>query len=180
MNLRNPDVRTLLEIPHFLKDNPKITALTIVSDDVESMWIRFCMGYEEVLSAGCLVTNDAGDQLWIERNGKWDLPKGKVEQGESLEAAAIREVMEETGIAGVEITSEIHQTYHTYEENSRAKLKTTFWYKARHNGGSTRGFPQAEEGITDVRWLRVPIASAILNRTYASIRDLVEKAKMTS
>ena len=175
--MRNPDARTLLEIPHLLKENPKIPALTIVSDDVEDMWIRFCMGYDEVLSAGCLVTNDEGDQLWIERNGKWDLPKGKVEQGESLEDAAVREVAEETGISSVIITSELQQTYHTYEENGRAKLKTTFWFNALHDGGATRGLPQAEEGITDVQWLRVPIASAILNRTYSSIRGLVELAK---
>ena len=65
--------------------------------------MTFCSGYHE-LAAGGVVKDAEGHVLWIQRNGKWDLPKGKLERGESLEEAVIREVFEETGIRDLTIT----------------------------------------------------------------------------
>ena len=73
-----------------------------------------------VEAAGGLVFNKDGGILMIFRNGKWDLPKGKLEIGESVEECAIREVQEECGVSGLIIENKIKDTYHTYileEEN---------------------------------------------------------------
>ena len=103
-----------------------------------------------------MVKDLEGRVLWIQRNGKWDLPKGKLEQGERLEEAAVREVEEETGISDVRISGEAFSTFHTYEAEGVVHLKTTFWYPMTHEGRSTQGVPQAIEGITEVPWLLPP------------------------
>ena len=51
-----------------------------------------------VRAAGCIVADPQGNLLLICRNNRWDLPKGKVEAGETLAQAALRETLEETGI----------------------------------------------------------------------------------
>ena len=51
-----------------------------------------------VQAAGGLVRNNKGKMLFIFRKNKWDLPKGKVDKGETLENGAMREVEEETGV----------------------------------------------------------------------------------
>jgi 8-oxo-dGTP pyrophosphatase MutT (NUDIX family) len=133
------------------------------------------MLYIEVLAAGCVVENQRGELLWMERNGKWDLPKGKVEPGESLEEAAMREVEEETGISQLSIASDLGATYHTYDDAGTPVLKTTFWFHAKHSGDRTKGQPQKEEGITAVSWHAQPISSQVLSRAYPSLVGLLDK-----
>jgi hypothetical protein len=65
---------------------------------------KFLKKLPNVIAGGGKVYNDKGEILFIYRNDKWDLPKGKIEGVESIEETAIREVMEETGVAGLEIT----------------------------------------------------------------------------
>jgi len=50
----------------------------------------------------------------IFRRGKWDLPKGKLDKGETLEQCAVREVREETGLKKIKLQSPLMTTYHTY------------------------------------------------------------------
>ena len=128
------------------------------------------MNYFEVVSAGGLVVNKKNKVLWINRNKHWDLPKGKVEAGESLENAAIREVTEETGIRKLKITGDLVTTYHTYEVDGIAHLKTTFWYSMIHQGEDTIGKPQEIEGITEVKWVNSSVPEKIWKSTYGSIR----------
>jgi 8-oxo-dGTP pyrophosphatase MutT (NUDIX family) len=170
---RNPDAATLADLPNWLRARPSLERVEFVADDVEALWIRFCMSYNEVLAAGCVVENRSGQQLWIERNGRWDLPKGKVEPGESIESAAIREVEEETGIGQLSLVESLGPTYHTYEMNGVACLKTTFWFKAFHDGEDTAGAPQAEEGITQVAWLPPETPPEVLKATFPSLRVLL-------
>src|SRR5215469_11706824 len=68
---------------------------------------------KKIIAAGGLVFNDKNELLMIFRRGKWDLPKGKLDEGESIEACAVREVQEETGL-NVELQSFIGLTYHEY------------------------------------------------------------------
>ena len=170
LSLFNPDSKTLKDLPKFITSHPNLKEIHISSKNLNNLWMRFCMNYFEVVSAGGLVVNKNNKVLWINRNKHWDLPKGKVEPGESLEDAAVREVTEETGIRKIKITGDLTTTYHTYEVDGIAHLKTTFWYSMIHDGEDTVGKPQAIEGITEVKWMNSSVPEKIWKSTYGSIR----------
>ena len=171
--LNEPAEQVLKSLPALLRQRADIPGIWLVAEDVEAMWIRFCMGYHEVLAAGCIVENEYGELLWMKRNGRWDLPKGKVEVGERIEDAALREVTEETGISDLVLLESLGQTYHTYEMHGNVELKTTFWFRARHTGGRTAGKPQREEGISAIEWIAQPLPEEVLGSTFASLRRLI-------
>ena len=124
-----------------------------------------------VTAAGGLVLNDRDEVLFIHRNGRWDLPKGKIEKDESLEAGAIREVEEETGVKGLEITRFLQETYHVFQRNGKYKLKVTHWYEMRTSyDGELR--PEVNEGITKVKWKNAEKSRKALRKSYANIKLL--------
>tara|TARA_B110000467_G_C18238145_1_gene432888 strand:+ start:210 stop:785 length:576 start_codon:yes stop_codon:yes gene_type:complete len=180
LSLFNPDSKTLKELPKFIASHPSLKEIYISSKNLDELWMRFCMNYFEVVSAGGLVVNKNNKVLWIHRNKNWDLPKGKVEPGESLEDAAVREVTEETGIRRLTITGDLATTYHTYEVDGIAHLKTTFWYSMTHNGENTAGTPQEIEGITEVRWMNANVPKNIWESTYGSIRIVINAYSKTT
>jgi 8-oxo-dGTP pyrophosphatase MutT (NUDIX family) len=124
-------------------------------------------------AAGGLVFNKDGDILMIFRNGKWDLPKGKLEIGESVEECAIREVEEECSIVGLYITEKIIETYHTYSLKGEEILKRTYWYKMRTNFDGELS-PQIEEGITKVSWIDKDQISEKIKNSYGNISDVLK------
>ena len=124
-------------------------------------------------AAGGLVFNKDGDILMIFRNGKWDLPKGKLEIGESVEECAIREVEEECGIYGLDITEKLLETYHTYNLSGKEILKRTYWYKMRTDFDGEL-VPQIEEGITKVSWVEKGKISEKLKKSYGNISDVLK------
>ena len=172
----NPGKKELGDLTKFLKSNPLVREVEIYSDNVELTWMTYCMHYFEVVSAGGVVVNQRGNVLWILRNGHWDLPKGKVELGEKLEEAAVREVIEETGIDSIKITDDLITTYHTYEIDGVPHLKTTFWYAMEHSKGNTEGIPQEIEGITEVKWMELPVSEKVWSSSFGSIRMVVDSA----
>ena len=126
---------------------------------------------KEVVAAGGLVRNSKGQVLFIYRNDKWDLPKGKRESSESLEEAALREVMEETGIGSLDIQYKLGKTYHIFKRKGEMRLKTTHWYEMTSDDLGPFS-PQLEEGITDVVWLNQEQQEVALRNSYRNIRQL--------
>jgi 8-oxo-dGTP pyrophosphatase MutT (NUDIX family) len=116
-----------------------------------SAWPDFCEQYSTVEAAGGLVFDTGGRLLVFFRRGWWDLPKGKVDPGETPEQAAVREVMEETGLINPVPGDFFAHTWHTYKEGGTSVLKRTWWYRMHTTDDHTA--PQAEEGITEIRWV---------------------------
>ncbi len=124
-----------------------------------------------VVAGGGKVYNSDMDILFIKRNGKWDLPKGKIEKNEHIETAAIREVEEETGVDGLEITKFLYKTYHVFKRNGEFRLKVTYWFEMKTEFDG-KLVPQKNEGITKVRWKNKRKAKKALTNSYANIKKL--------
>ncbi|GAA4271089.1 NUDIX domain-containing protein [Aquimarina gracilis] len=124
-----------------------------------------------VMAGGGKVYNEKKEILFIHRNGKWDLPKGKAEKKEDMETTAIREVEEETGVTGLEITKFLYKSYHVFKRNGEFRLKVTYWFemKTEYNG---KLVPQKNEGIMKVKWKDKKKAIKALKDSYANIRLL--------
>lgn len=148
-------------------------SLLIYHEDLEKAWEDFKSGYKYIEAAGGLVANKEGNQLFIFRHEKWDLPKGKLEKGENAPEGAIREVEEECGISGLSIVNELPSTYHTYEMKGKKVLKRTYWYNMNsdYDGVLT---PQLEEAITEVRWIGKDDQDEVRANTYGSITDVLD------
>ena len=126
-----------------------------------------------VRAAGCILHDDEGNRLLIRRNGRWDLPKGKVEAGETLLRAARREAEEETGIGVADGSGPLLvKTYHVYNLYGGWHLKQTSWFGGRCAGVKPAGKPQAEEGITDVVWVAPAEWRRRLRGSYGTMRIL--------
>lgn len=125
-----------------------------------------------IKAAGGIVNNAKNQYLFIFRNGKWDLPKGKLDKGENTKTAAIREVQEECGITIDSCGKKVCYTYHTYEMNDILILKKTTWYWMKANKVE-KLIPQIEEGITEVRWLDTAHFAMVRENTFPLIRDLL-------
>lgn len=130
-------------------------------------------------AAGGLVTNEKDEYLFIYRNDKWDLPKGKIEKDETVKDAAVREVEEECGIKINSLGKKLCKTYHVYLSRGEVVLKKTHWFKM-----DCKGFfklkPQLEEGITDVRWFEAHHVEPIIANTFPSIMDVLVKEGIIS
>jgi len=132
-----------------------------------------------IKAAGGLVKNNEGRYLFIFRQGRWDIPKGKVEKNEGIKEAAVREVEEECGIEVSKLGKKICRTYHSYISREEVVLKKTYWFKMRSNyTGKLK--PQKEEGITDVRWLYKDEMGIITQNTFPSIMEVLIKLDLTT
>ena len=124
-----------------------------------------------VIAAGGKITNSKSEILFIYRNDKWDLPKGKAEKNEQLPQTAIREVKEETGIKEVSINKPLDITYHIFRRNNEYRLKVTYWFDMFSDYEGIF-FPQLDEGITDVKWVKKDDLEEIKINSYPNIRLL--------
>ncbi len=126
-------------------------------------------------AAGGLVKNERKEYLVIFRNGVWDLPKGKVEEGEKTRKAAVREVEEECGIRVKKAGRKICKTYHVYQQrNEELALKKTHWYRMKAEG-QDKLKPQKEEGITKACWFTREKLTLLTKNTYPSIIDVLDE-----
>jgi ADP-ribose pyrophosphatase YjhB (NUDIX family) len=172
--IRLYDDTNLQEIIDNYQYDESAECLYIVTEHPERTWSRFRNMYRIVVSAGGIVKNSEGKFLFIMRKGKWDLPKGKVEEGEIIEDAAKREIAEECGITQLTISRKLLPTFHTYNAGKLRILKETNWYEFSYDKNETPK-PQSEEYITEVRWFDFSEINTVLNNTYTSIAELVQK-----
>ncbi len=128
--------------------------------------------FTTVVAAGGLVWNSEGKLLMIFRRGKWDLPKGKLDPGEDLETAALREVEEETAVKGLHLKDKITVMYYVFKDHSKLFLKEIHWYSMSSNDDSPL-IPQAKEEITKAEWATWSDIGENMKNTYHSIKDLL-------
>jgi 8-oxo-dGTP pyrophosphatase MutT (NUDIX family) len=130
---------------------------------------------KKIIAAGGLVFNDKNELLMIFRRGKWDLPKGKLDEGESIEACAVREVQEETGL-NVELQSFIGLTYHEYFDKYSEKdvIKETHWFEM-YAADTQQLIPQTEEDIEQIEWVNEPDMIKKLENSYPNIIEIIKK-----
>jgi ADP-ribose pyrophosphatase YjhB (NUDIX family) len=158
------------------KNDISIKHLYIYHDNLNELFNSFKDCFKLIDAAGGVVLNPKNEILSIKRLGKWDLPKGKVEIGENIKEAAIREVQEECGVNDIEILNELSPTYHTYILNDQHILKTTYWYTMECSDPENIK-PQTEEDITEVKWIPQTNIEQIKENTYLSIIDVLNQFK---
>ena len=145
----------------------KIKGVNLYTPDLEKGWQYFLRTFHTVSAAGGLVLNAKKEILFIYRAKKWDLPKGRIEKGETIEETAIREVEEECGISNLKLIKPLLTTYHVYFQNGM-KLKETFWFVMTSN--DTKALvPQLEEGITKVTFKKEAEVLKALQNSYKNI-----------
>lgn len=154
------------KILNFLESH---NSVAVVSDDPDRAFAAFAAEFTPVEAAGGVVVNDCGEWLMIHRNGRWDLPKGHWEAGETIEACAVREVAEETGVAGARIERPLCETYHFYLMRGEWELKRTRWYAMRIDAEQPLT-PQTEEGISRVAWCTPAEVAEHLRGAFPTIR----------
>ncbi|QRM87980.1 NUDIX domain-containing protein [Lacinutrix sp. WUR7] len=138
----------------------------------EKLLKKFLKLLPNVVAGGGKVFNDTGKILFIYRNDKWDLPKGKAEAHETIEETAVREVAEETGVAGLKIVKPLQTTYHIFKRNGKHRIKITYWFEMK-TSFTGKLYPQENEGITKVEWLNAEESKKALENSYANIKLLV-------
>ena len=143
------------------------------------LWLKRRMRW--VRAAGGIVEDADGRRLLILRNGRYDLPKGKVEDGETLQQAALREVQEETGLKvfSYQLPATSYQlpaikTYHLYNLYGGWHLKQTSWFKMTTEGSEPATNPQREEGITDCLWVDCEDWLRKLKHSYGTMRAIAK------
>ena len=137
---------------------------------------RVVSEFKYQVAAGGIVQNSAGKILLMKRLGKWDLPKGKWDKGETIEECALREIEEETGAAELSVKSSFAETYHTYYRNGKWIIKHTHWYIV-NCADDTKLTPQAEEDIEQVAFVDYDTIDVLNIDTYPAIRRLLKLYK---
>lgn len=150
--------------------------LVISQNPLDSLfkWFSDCNIIE---AAGGLVQKQ-NKFLWIYRDKKWDLPKGKLENNETYDYAALREVKEECGLDDyLEIDKLIYISFHVYKINNQRYLKRTYWYTMSYNGKKTL-IPQKEEGISEVKWVSFSESESLASSSYQNIKEVWNASKV--
>lgn len=134
----------------------------------KAFWKKFLL----IKAGGGLVKNEKGEVLFMFRREKWDLPKGKLDDGETLEACALREVREETGLRDIHLEEPLLVTWHTYDDSGKHILKETHWFRMTAQGDQSM-LPQQEEQITELKWVGKKGFPTMLSNTFPSIVDVI-------
>ena len=161
---------------HLINCNKNTSSLVyLYHANLDFLFKEFENNFITIEAAGGVVQNSKNEILFIYRNDKWDLPKGKAEKGETISETAIREVQEECGINKIVLKDFIMKTFHIYVENGQEILKLTHWYKMFSDEINFK--PQMEEGIINVVWKNIKEVKISMENTYPNIKLLIEKSR---
>lgn len=161
----------------FDSDEHQLEDIEVIHSNIEELREAVTECFKNVPAAGGFVKNFDDEVLIMFRRGKWDLPKGKIDKGETPEDAALREVQEETGLDRLLIRKELGSTYHTYWMKGKHVLKRTYWYEMKHvSREAAKLIPQIEEDIVEVKWMSETFKEMVFKNTYPSILDVFEMA----
>ena len=160
-------------ISGFLDKDSKKTAI-VYGHDIDKLFESFAGIFKNIPAAGGLVFNAKDEFIGLYRRGKNDLPKGKLEKGESAENGAVREVKEECGLLNVELLDKITDTYHIYFIGNIPVLKQTCWFKMYTQDEMLT--PQKEEDIEDIFWVSESGLQNFLANTYHSVTEVIKAA----
>lgn len=153
----------------------KVNSVVFYHADLNMLKEKIFKKFTVIKAAGGFIKNEKGELLLIYRRKKWDLPKGKLDKNETAEAAAIREVQEETGINNLKSISYLTTTWHTYIEGSHNILKETQWFRMNASG-KQEIIPQTEEDIEKIVWVKKDELPHYLKNSYPSIEDVFKSA----
>jgi 8-oxo-dGTP pyrophosphatase MutT (NUDIX family) len=156
----------------FVENKTFSTLFLWTGSGYKEMKIHFFSFFKILEAAGGVVRNEKSEILVIFRNGKWDLPKGKIDnRKETIRQAALREVREETGIIALSITGKLLTTYHLYFRKEKMILKPTYWFEMFAES-SSKLVPEVKENISQVAWVKKEEIPGILQNTYHSLKEL--------
>lgn len=133
--------------------------------------------FKVIKAGGGVVFNEKNEVLMIFRRGKWDLPKGKLDKGETIDQCALREVIEETGIQQLTLGALLTETWHLYTDRGRNLVKHSTWYKMTSTDNKPLK-PQAEEDIMEARWVSAADLTPLMDNTYNAIKEVLVTAGM--
>jgi ADP-ribose pyrophosphatase YjhB (NUDIX family) len=155
----------------------RVKRLYLMHDNPKKLLSGFKKKLPVTIAAGGVVQHEEGKLLFIYRKKRWDLPKGRVDKGETLEGAAKREVKEETGVKKIKVGKPAGVTYHVFKRNNRYQLKETHWFfmKTSYEGVLT---PEIKEDITKATWKNKSKTAKAIKKTYPNIEDLFDKSKL--
>lgn len=153
-------------------EQPEVTTAALVHKPVQESIDALKSTLRYIQAAGGLVYTPTREVLLIFRKGKWDLPKGKLDEGEDLATCALREIEEETGANGLSIARPLTTTYHTYYEKGNHILKESHWFLVEAMK-KVNLVPQTEEDISETRWVPLDELVGYQKNMHASVRDVI-------
>ena len=156
-------------------NQPSTTGAIITDTSEDALHKQLKVMFRPIDAAGGLVYDEAGAVLMIFRRGKWDIPKGKLDAGETIPECALREVHEETGLKTLVLGEKICDSYHIYLQKKEYFLKRTAWYKMSGKSSETLA-PQTEEDILEARWVAEKDMAPIASGAYTAIREVLHLA----
>ena len=165
-------IKTLLHYVDLLEKTRNPQAVILYASDLRQLMRDFFSLFRYLEAAGGLVLNTSGEALLIFRMGKWDLPKGKIDPGETPPQTALREVREETGLQQLNLRQTLGETLHTYRLKGQRVLKRTYWYLMDTPDMDLT--PQTEEAIERAEWVDLPNFFKQEPDCYQSIRTIID------
>jgi len=152
---------------------PHIHAGIFFNPDLPLLKKAFFKKFTLIFAGGGFVQNEKNEVLMMFRRGKWDLPKGKQDKGETFQECAVRETEEETGLKNIMLIKPLITTYHTYHEGSRFILKQTEWFTMKV-AGEQKLIPQENEGILKLEWVSKEDLKKYMLNSFPSVEDVLK------